>query len=102
MSEYANAVIDLLTADFPDLRDPVTADIVRERVTAHAANPGGFLEVIIDDPYSARWRLVAAPGKAQRGRVRLTCRKPYPTQDDWDRELRLNEALQALGQETQR
>ena len=48
-----------------------------------------------------RWRLVAAPGREQRGRVRISCRKMNPAQADWDRELRLNEALRAIPMEVQ-
>jgi hypothetical protein len=94
--QYADDVVRLLAADFPDLQDPVVADIVRGHIYRHASDPGGFLEVIVDDPISARWRLVAAPGRSQQGRVRLACRRLNPREADLEREERLNAALQTI------
>ena len=91
---YANAVIDVLRSDFPDLNDPMIASIVRKHIYAHAHTPGGGLEIIVDDPYFANWRLV--PLWHGQGRVRLACwRVPTPASDQ-ERERRLNAALNAI------
>lgn len=97
--QYADAVIETLAGDFPDLRDPVIADIVRGHIYRHASDPGGFLEVIVDDPISARWRLTGY--RNEPGRVRLACWRQNLTEDDTEREQRLNAALRAIGTETQ-
>ena len=92
---YADAVIDTLAGDFPDLNDPIMADTVRTCMRAYMHT--GHLEVIMDDPISAQWRLIG-----HRGRVQLACWRQTLTEDDQERLDRINEALQALGQETQR
>ena len=97
--QYANAVIDLLAGDFPDLRDPVTADIVRGHIYAHAETPGR-MEVIVDNPVNARWRLTG--DRDNPGRVRLGCWHVDPSEAVREREQRLNAALRAIGQEMQR
>jgi len=90
---YANAVIDVLAEDFPGLRDPVTASIVREHVYANVRRQC-LIEVIVDDPGRANWRLVAAPH--DRRRVHLGCWKLHRTEADSERWARLNAALDAL------
>jgi hypothetical protein len=90
---YASAVIAVLCDDFPDLRDPVTAEIVRKHIwLAHTGVRS--LEVIMDDPISANWRLVRAPH--DRRRVHLACWKLNRTEADSERWARLNAALDAL------
>jgi hypothetical protein len=96
---YANAVIDALSGDFPDLRDPVVADLVRKYIYAYART-GHPLEIIVDNPISARWRLVGDGNHS--GRVRLACWRTNLGEDDIEQEQRLNEALRAIGTETQR
>lgn len=63
MDSYANAVIAALASDFPDLRDPMIAGIIRKAVYVNARGSSrvGF-EVIVDDPFTANWRLVARGG----------------------------------------
>jgi hypothetical protein len=88
---YACAVADALAGDFPDLRDPVVAGIVRKHVYAHARTGRG-LEVILDSPVAANWRLVS-PRDA---RIRVACWKQNPSDADRERIERLNSALDAL------
>jgi hypothetical protein len=90
---YANAVVSILSADFPDLRDPVTAEIVRQHVSANVRRQC-LIEVIVDDPYFANWRLVPAPH--DRRRVHLGCWRLNRTEADTERWNRLNAALDAL------
>src|ERR1035438_8404159 len=90
---YANAVVDALAGDFPGLRDPITAEIVREHVSANVRRQC-LIEVIVDDPRRANWRLVRAPH--DRRRVHLGCWKLNRTDADSERWARLNTALDAL------
>jgi hypothetical protein len=90
---YAIAVVNILSGDFPDLRDPVTAEIVREHVSANVRRQC-LIEVIVDDPYFANWRLVPAPH--DRRRVHLGCWRLNRTEADTERWNRLNAALDAL------
>ena len=96
---YADAVIGALAGDFPDLNDPVIAEIVHRHVCAHVQHPGR-LEVIVDDPFRARWRLTG--NRDQPGRVRLGCWYQKPSSKDEERLARLNTALDALDVEVQR
>ena len=96
---YADAVIDTLAGDFPDLNDPIMADTVRTCMRAYMHT--GHLEVIMDDPYLARWRLTA--DRDHPGRVRIGCWHTPPLSDSVrEREARINAALAAIGTETQR
>ena len=90
---YTSAVLDVLVADFPDLRNPIVADVVRRNVYAHTRS-GNRLEVIVDDPISANWRLIAAPH--DRRRVHLACWRRNRTDADTERWNRLNAALDAI------
>lgn len=90
---YAMAVVDVLAKEFPDLREPVTADVVTAAATTHTLTPGS-LEVIVDSGYVANWRLHAHPDVP--GRVRLGCHRHPPTETDQQREARLNTLLDAL------
>ena len=99
---YASGVLHVLASDFPDLRDPEVAAIIRKAIWTHAHAPGHVgIQIIVDNPVNANWKLV--PDKVNPGRVRLRCWKqnPIPAAAQ-ERQDRLNEALQALGQETQR
>lgn len=91
---YANAVVNILSADFPDLRDPVTAGIVRKHIWLAHTGTRSHLEVIVDDPRTANWRLVGA--FHARRRVHLGCWKVSPSESDLERVRRLNAALDAL------
>lgn len=94
MSEitYADAVIGILAADFPDLTKPHVAATVREAICDHQRARLG-MEVIIDTPVSANWRLT---GDCATGRVRLGCWRQHASHADRERQERLNTALEAI------
>jgi hypothetical protein len=83
-------VVDVLAGDFPDLCDPVVAGIIRKHVYIHARTQG-VLEVILDDPFTANWRLLG-----QAGRVSVACWRLNLSDADQERQNRLNAALDAL------
>ena len=91
---YATGVMRVLSEDFPGLADETTRSIVEEAVERHALNPKDTLEVIVDNPTLANWRL-----KADRNdpcRVRLSCYRFNETDSDRERVQRINTALAAL------
>lgn len=91
---YANAVLRALVGDFPQLRDFTVANVVRRNLYAHHhTNRGRGLEIIVDNPISANWRLIAAP---KPGRVQLACWRTNLTGADQERLDRLNEALSQI------
>ena len=99
-SQYAHDVINALAADFTGLRNAVDAEVVREAVEDHARE-GRLIEVIVDSPYFANWRLV--PDPEHPGRVRIGCWRQRPLNDRYQERLdRINEALQAIPMEVQR
>jgi hypothetical protein len=91
---YADAVIGALAADFPDLNDHMIAGIVRSHICTYLRMPQGHLEVIIDNPINARWRIVGYRDKP--GRVRLGCWHHNPSSEVRARLDRLNAALDAI------
>lgn len=93
-SAYADAVVTALTAEFPDLADNTTAQIVRSAVAKHVAAPAATFEVILDSPVTANWRLRADREKP--AHVRVACYRVTPTQMDLDREQQLNDRLAEL------
>ena len=98
--QYADDVIRVLAPEFPDLEDVVIASIVRRRIRTHAETPGR-LEVIVDNPVNANWKLVA--DRDHPGRVRIGCWHIPPLSDSVrERQERINAALAAIGTETQR
>lgn len=92
---YSLAVVKALAQEFPDLTDATTAEIVSEAVRRYHLDPNTGLEVIVDSPYSANWRL--RPDREHPGRVRLACYRFNRSQQDDERENRVNEALRAIG-----
>ena len=94
---YASDVIAVLLDDFPDLRDPAIAGMVRNAVLRNARTQSG-LEIIVDDPRRANWKLVAAA--RDRSRVRLGCWRVNLTDADRERLERLNAALDVIGTKT--
>lgn len=92
---YTCGVVHVLASDFPDLRDPVVAAIVKKAIYINARGQGRVsTEVIVDDPFTANWRLIPAPH--DRGRVHLACWRRTRTDADAERWARLNAALDAL------
>lgn len=93
---YADAVIGVLARDFPDLlTKPEVAAVVREQIHAHLVTRCG-MEVIVDNPYLANWRLV---GDRETGRVRLGCWKLNLNEYDRARFERLNGMLSMIPME---
>ena len=66
---YATAVVQVLRKHFPDLTDPAVAKTAKDAVERQTLNPRDSFEFIVDDPYSARFRLKA--DSRDRRRVRL-------------------------------
>lgn len=92
---YAEAVVRILTEDFPGLRaDETTRTFIGCAVERHALNPTDVLEVIVDSAYLANWRLKADRNDSRR--VRLACFRLNPTDADNERERRINTALAAI------
>lgn len=91
---YADAVVRVLAEDFTDLRDDTTREIVRDAVQRHLLDPTDILEVIVDSPYSANWRLKA--DRKDIRRVRLSCYRLDPSDADNEREHRINTALAVI------
>lgn len=93
--DYAARVVQVLRDHLPDF-DPEAADRIAEAVEANAANPGRLIEVIVDDPYSARWRLKARSD--DRARVRLAYFPVIPPGSHAGNALEhvVNDALRAL------
>lgn len=87
---YANAVVDVLAGDFPDLADPMIAGIIRKHVYTYT-RVKDRLEVILDEPFVASWRLIG-----HTGRVQVACYRLHRTDADLARAERLNAALDAL------
>ena len=94
-STYAAAVVRILREHFPDISDPNVAEILTQSVCQQARTPQNSFEFIVDDPYSAKWRLKAKPGR-DHGRVRLRCYRVNRRQSDNDLEDAVNDALEAL------
>jgi hypothetical protein len=93
--KYAQAVVDVLAADFVDLTaDPAVAQALRRVLAAHSADPQQPFEWIVDEPIVANWRLKNDPRAS--GRVRLTCHKLYPSTADQELEDKVNARLTEL------
>lgn len=92
--DYPAAVVDALVGEFPDLADPLVADIVRQAVARYVDDPYPSFECIIDDPIAANWRLRA--DRVAPKCVRVSCHRVMPTPADIARESRLNETLRAI------
>jgi hypothetical protein len=90
---YAVAVWDTLSQEFPALRQDMLAGLVHKMVYNNALTLCG-IELIVDDPISANWRLT--PAAHDRRRVRIGCWRVSPSPEDAERERRLNAALDAL------
>lgn len=94
-TEYAAAVVRVLSEHFPDLADPDTVRTLTQWIDRQGRDPQAGTEFIVDDPWSARWRL--KPDSRDRRRVRLGYFPVIPraTAGD-DLERTVNEALDAL------
>lgn len=98
---YAIAVMNLLHAEFPDLLvgNGFILDqhgYVSCRIMEHARRPDPTLEVTLDHPLVANWRLLAEP--RQPGRVRVGCFRVHLSPQEAEREGRVNAALAAIAE----
>ena len=93
--DYAASVVEVLRAHFPDLNDSDVAEVTYNAINQQLRDPQDSFEFIVDDPFSAKWRLKAKAGR-DCGRVRLRCYRYSRRQSDNDLEDAVNEALQAL------
>lgn len=92
--EYAASVVEVLVPEFPDLEDAGVAGIVERAVAAHRRSPDRTLEVILDSPLAANWRLRAATdGTAT---VRLSSYAYVSSEASTRKALRVNAALAAI------
>jgi hypothetical protein len=92
---YATRVVRVLREHFPDLADPDIAEVAAHSIEEQECRPRASFEFIVDDPFSANWRLKAKPGRDSR-HVRLRCYRVNRRQSDDDLEDAVNGALQAL------
>jgi hypothetical protein len=92
---YAAAVVQVLREHLPDF-DPGASDAVVDAVGTNARRPGTLLELIVDTPRRACWRLKASSD--DRGRVRLAYFPAIPPGSDAGNALErtVNDALRAL------
>lgn len=90
---YADTIVEALADDFPDLRNPAVAAMVRRHVSVNAQTGRG-VEVIIDNPSTARWRLIQAPDDPYR--VHLGCWKVEMPVRDVECLNRLNTVLREI------
>jgi hypothetical protein len=93
-ADYPTAVVHTLVDYFPNLANSITADVVREAVERQHRQPEPQFECIVDHPTLSNWRLV--PRRDEPSRVRLACLRLHLTNDDQDREQRINQALDQL------
>lgn len=91
---YAKSVIEVLRRHFPDLADPDAAGIITDAVRRQACTPRDGFEVIVDDPWTANWRLT--PLRKDRRRVHLACYRITRRDSDTQLAHTVNEALSAL------
>ena len=92
---YAKSVIEVLRKHFPDLADEGVAEVTYHAINQQMRDPRDSFEFIVDDPFSAKWRLKAKPGRDRRY-VRLRCYRYNRRQSDNDLEDAVNDALRAL------
>ena len=92
---YATQVVRVLREHLPAF-DPEAADRTAEAVETNTRRPGTLLELIVDNPFSARWRLKARSDN--RSRVRLGYYPVLPPGSDAGNALErtVNDALRAL------
>jgi len=94
--DYAAQVVKVLREHFPDLADPAAAASAYNAISQQMDDPRDAFEFIVDDPFSARWRLKARSD--DRRRVRLAYFPVLPpgsaANDKFERTV--NDALRAL------
>lgn len=93
---YASDVVAVLAAEFPDLADPVVAQVTTAAIAAQHASPCPEFEVILDSQSLANWRLRAV--RDAPGCVRVACFRAEPTRGDLEREDRLAKLVATMNQ----
>lgn len=96
-ASYAEAVIDVLAAEFPALDETRLGSLgrlVQQDVAQQATAPARSFEVIVT--YTREWRLVPDRTGEDRWRVQVGCFIDNATTADRQREQRINEALRAI------
>lgn len=89
LGHYAKRVIANLLPHFPDLKDPVVAEVIGEAVQRHHTSPNDAFEAILDG--SANWKL--KPEGRDTGRVRLACYRLNKRDEDQKLVERVNAAF---------
>lgn len=89
--EYARAVLDILTAEFPHLPASRQADLLYSEVRAHV-HTGQPLQLTI--PGYPNWKLTWSRDDPRR--VAVVCWKVHPADVDLQRAERVNTALGVL------
>lgn len=92
LERYAAAVLDILRPEFEFTA--YDAELIHDRVRHHALTHGATLEVIVDSPTFAYWRLRTHRNKP--GRVRIACYRLPINEADREREDRINQQLEAV------
>ena len=95
---YGEAVVKVLREHTPFLAGSEDAVIVAGLVDRQASNPRDHFECIADNPALANWRLKARSD--DRRRVRLACCRFVRRVADDELERTVNEALEALEDQT--
>lgn len=92
--KYAAQVDAVLARMMPSAYAMGDRPVIVDLIAQHARNPKPAFELIVDDPTSARWRLVANRRRA--GTVMLVCHRATVSAADRTTELTVNEALVEL------
>lgn len=89
VGRYARRVVANLRDHFPDLNDPVVAEVIGEAVQKHHAVPDETFEALLDS--AGNWRL--RPNSQIPGRVLVACYRFKESDADRTKVERLNTAL---------
>lgn len=93
--QYADAVVAVLTPEFPDLNESHIRAFVAGEITEYVTSHSGVLDVALDDAPPVRWRLRDDRDQPP-GRIRLACRRSDASGADRAREDRINAALREI------
>jgi len=92
LGHYAQRVIANLLPYFPDLKDPITAEVIGEAIQNHHARGNAALECRIDS--FGNWRL--KPHAHDLNQVRLACYRLFESDADRERVAKVNAALSEI------
>lgn len=91
LDRYALAVVEALRADFADLDEQVTAEVIGEAITQWLVTPYDSFECLLTS--TGTWRLRAHRDRPSRVRVACWKSADRETETDRERESGLNAAL---------